>query len=726
MIRRSDLKLRLIGLLILIGLCVFYIFPIGEKINLGLDLKGGMYVLLRADVSEIDKDKVPNAISAAVAKLRTRIDTFGVKETSISIQGDKSILVKVPGLVDRQIIDKLKKVGKLEFKLVSDDQQKLSKALEEGPPEGYQLKDYKSSKLLIKEEPVLTGSDLSESFVGFDPYGAAEVRLRFTSEGADKFAKVTQENTGKILAITLDEKIRSTPRIQEAILGGRAQITGDFSTDEAKATSSILNSGALPVPLTVEEERSVGPLLGSDSIQRGINSIVLGSILVISFILVYYLLGGIITIICLALDLLFILAGLHMFGATLTLPGIAGMILTLGMAVDANVLIFERIREELRLEKPLSVAVRNGFDKAKRTIFDANLTTLIAALFLFIYGTGPIRGFATTLSLGIAASIFTAIFVGRVIFSYFLDLRLKKFPMLSIIPRSHINFIKLKNICLVISLVVVVFGLFKFYQKGEAAYGVDFTGGQNLEYKITPNANIADIRNLVNNAGFSDITIQEFKDIEGGIIVKSKNDIAAQLKQSLDDQYENVEELKVTTVGPRVGKVLRKKAIFAIIFSLLGILIYVAYRFKHFDFAFAAVIAVFHDVLISLGIMSLAGFSVNLLTVTALLTIAGYSINDTIVIYDRIREISPRMHKSKLSEIINVAINNTLSRSVITSLTTILVVLSIYLLGGEALSGFSFTLLIGIIAGTYSSIYIASPLVLFFRKSHLLHKVSSK
>lgn len=722
MIRRSDLKLRLFGILFLVGLCIFYIFPIQEKINLGLDLKGGMYVLLRADTSSIDQDKIPNAISAAVAKLRTRIDTFGVKETSISVQGNRSILVTVPGVVDRQIINKLKKVGKLEFRLVSDDKEKISQALSGDIPKGYELKDYKGSKLLIEKKPVLAGSDLSESFVGFDPYGAAEVRLRFTSAGADKFAKVTQENTGKILAIILDQNIQSTPRIQEAILGGRAQITGDFSTDEARATASILNSGALPVPLTVEEERSVGPLLGSDSIQRGVRSIALGAALVVVFVLAYYLLGGLVTVICLLLDLLFILAGLHLFGATLTLPGIAGMILTLGMAVDANVLIFERIREELRLGKPLSAAVITGFDKAKRTIFDANLTTLIAALFLFIYGTGPIRGFATTLSLGIAASIFTAIFVGRIIFTFLLDLKIKKFPMLSFVPKSHINFIKLKNVCLIISLLVIVFGLFSFYQKGEAAYGIDFTGGQNLEYKISPEADVANIRNVLNKAGFPDITIQEFQDIEGGIVIKSKNDVAEGVKEALTKNFGTVEELKVTTVGPRVGNVLRKKALFAILFSLLGILIYVAYRFKHFDFAFAAVAALFHDVIIGLVFMSLAGFEVNLLTVTALLTIAGYSINDTIVIYDRIREISPGMHKSKLSEIINTAINNTLSRSLITSLTTILVVLSIYLLGGKALSGFSFTLLVGIIAGTYSSIYIASPLVLFFRKSHLLHK----
>jgi SecD/SecF fusion protein len=722
MIRKSDLKLRLIGILFLIGISIFYIFPVQEKINLGLDLEGGMYVLLRADTSDIDSEKISAAISAAVAKLRGRIDEFGVKETSISRQGRKSILVKIPGVVDRKIVDQLKEAGKLEFKLVSDDQEMMSQAVDGDIPQGYQLKKHKGTQLLVESKPVLTGSDLSESFVGFDQYGGSEVRLKFTSQGAKKFGKVTQQNSGKALAIILDGVIKSAPRIQEAIMGGRAQITGDFSADEAKAIASILNSGALPVPLSVEEERSVGPLLGADSIQRGVNSILLGAVLVAVFMVIYYFIGGGIAIICLLLDLLFILAGLRLFGATLTLPGIAGMILTLGMAVDANVLIFERIREELQLEKPLSIAVSNGFHKARGTIFDANLTTLIAALFLFIYGTGPIRGFATTLSLGIIASIFTAIFVGRIMFSFLIDLKLKKFPMLSLIPKSHINFIKLKNICLIISAAAIIFGLFNFYSKGEAAYGIDFSGGQNLEYKITPAVEINTVRSTLAKAGFSNVVIQEFRDIEGGIIINSKDDIASKVKEVLSKKFKDVEELKVTTVGPQVGGVLRRKALFAIIFSLLGILAYVAYRFKHFDFAFAAVIALFHDIIISLGVMVFAGYQVSLLTVTALLTIAGYSINDTIVVYDRIREISPGMHKSTLRQIINTAINHTLSRTTITSLTTILVVLSIYLLGGKALKSFSFTLLVGVIVGTYSSIYIASPLVLFFRKSHLLHK----
>ncbi len=717
MIKKVDLKLRLALIAGVVAFSIFYVFPLDKKVNLGLDLKGGMYVLLRADTSGLDHKKRADAISAAVEKIRNRIDTYGVKETSIQVQGSNSILVQVPGIVNREMVDKLKQVGKLEFKLVEDDQEKVTKALEGEIVEGYELKELEDSKLLLFKKAALVGSDLAESFVGFDSYGLAEVRLKFTSEGTKTFAEVTEKNVGQRLAIVLDGVVKSAPVIREPILSGEAQISGDFSLDEARLIVSVLNSGALPIPLTVEEERSVGPLLGSDSIRRGIDSILLGAVLVVGFVLVYYLFGGIITVLCLVLDLLFILAGLHMFRGTLTLPGIAGMILTLGMAVDANVLIFERIREELRLDKPLSLAVKNGFNRAKRTIFDANITTLIAAFFLFYYGTGPIRGFAATLSLGIVASIFTSVFVGRTIFSLLLDRGLKKLPMLSIIGSPKINFVKLRGVCSIASLIAVFVGMFYFYSNQDKVYGIDFEGGQVLEYKITPPADIEEVRQKLKVKGFTDLTIQEFSDISGGVIIKSKDDIGYDLDKVLRASFQEVEELKVTTIGPTVGKILRKKAYLAIALSLLGILIYVAFRFKHFDFALAAVIALFHDVLITLGLLCFVGFKVNLLVVTALLTIAGYSINDTIVIYDRIREIGPRLKKTSLGEIINIAINNTLSRTIITSLTTLMVVVSIYVLGGEALKGFSFALLVGIIAGTYSSVYIASPLVLLFRKA---------
>ncbi len=717
MIKKSDLKLRLGLIAGLLIFSLFYIFPLNKSINLGLDLQGGMSVLLKADLSSLANDKKPEAINAAVEKIRNRIDAYGVKETSVQIQGLDSILVQVPGIVNHEMVDRLKEVGKLEFKLVEDDVEKNNLALKGEIPAGYELKDYDRSKLLVQEKAAIVGSDLSESFVGFDSYGSAEVRLKFSAEGTKVFAEVTEKNVGKRLAILLDGAVKSAPVIREPILSGEAQISGDFAIEEARMIVSVLNSGALPVPLSVEEERSVGPLLGSDSIKRGINSTIFGAALVVVFMVVYYFIGGIVTVICLFFNLLFILATLHLFRGTLTLPGIAGMILTLGMAVDANVLIYERIREELKLNKPLSLAVKTGFNMAKGTILDSNLTTLIAAFFLFYYGTGPIRGFATTLSLGLAISLFTSIFVGRTIFQLLLDGGLKKLRMLSVIGSSKIDFIKPSGILSAISLILVSAGMFYFYANQSKVYDIDFEGGQVLEYKITPPAEIETVRQSLKSAGFAELVIQEFKDIPGGIIIQSKKDMSADIEKSLKSSFGKVEELRVTTVGPTVGKILRKKAYLAIALSMLGILVYVAFRFKHFDYALAAVIALFHDVLITLGFLCFAGYKVNLLAITALLTIAGYSINDTIVIYDRIREIGPRMRKSSFRDVVNTALNGTLSRTIITSFATLLVVIAIYVLGGEALRGFSFALMVGMIAGTYSTVYIATYLVLLFRKS---------
>jgi len=715
MINPRDLKLRIFIILTFLILSILFIFPFKEKINLGLDLKGGMYLTLKVDTSKIPPDKIRQTTEVALEVIRNRIDEFGVKEPRIQVQGDNSILVELPGVVDRnRALNIIGRVAFLEFKLVEDDPEKIKLAQEGKVPFGYEWKKFKDGYLLLKKEPVLTGKDLATAATGFDVNMFPLVTLRFNSQGAKKFAQVTRNNVGKRLAIVLDGVIKSAPRIREPILGGNAEITGDFTLKEAQDLALVLRAGSLPCPLKIEEERTVGPLLGSDMIKRGIFSISLGAILVVVFMLIYYRVGGVIAFICLVLDLLFILAGLSFLKATLTLPGIAGMILTLGMAVDGNVLIFERIREELDEKKPLSLAVKNGFDKAKRTIFDANLTTLIAALFLFIYGTGPIRGFATTLSLGILASIFTAVFVGRTIFYFFLK-RMKTFKMLRWIKSANINFVKMINVCLVISLILITAGMINFGIKKDK-WGIDFTGGQIAKYKIIPPPKIDEVRKILHQANLKDLLIQEFKDIKGGIIIRSKKDVSLKVEESLKNKFKKVIPLGVERIGPAVGKILRRKATLAVIFSLLGILIYIAFRFKHFDFAFAGVIALFHDVLITLGILVLAGFKISLLVVTALLTIAGYSINDTIVVYDRIREISKRLYKLSLREIINKAINQTLSRTIITSFTTILVVLCMLFFGGETLKSFSFALLVGFITGTYSSIYIASPLVLLLHR----------
>ncbi len=720
MINKTHLRLRLFTILTLVLLSAFYVFPLGEKINLGLDLKGGMYVLLRADTTGIPKDKIFLAVEGAIEKIRERIDEFGVKETAISRQGDDYILVQIPGTIDREMLARLREVGRLEFRLVEEDKMKVDLALRGETVEGYELLEYRrqqeTAKFLLHKGASLSGADLAESWVGFDPLGFPSVKLKFTPQGKKKFAQLTEENVGKLLAIVLDGKVMSAPQIHEPITSGEAEITGDFSIEEARLLVSVLNSGALPVPLLIEEERSVGPLLGSDSIRRGISAILLGGFLVVVFMLIYYFLGGLVALICLILDVIFILFGLRLLGATLTLPGIAGIILTLGMAVDANVLIYERIREELSSRKPLGLAIKNGFERSKSAIYDANITTIIAAAFLFYFGTGPIRGFATTLILGNLVSIFTALWVGKALFALFLNMGLQRMPMLELLKSKSIDFLKFRNMGLLLSLLLILVGMFSFFKRQEDIYGVDFSGGQILEYRLNPKVEIERIREVLKREGLMQLDIQDFKDIEGGVIIRSRADVVDKVEEVLSKNFSGLERLKVNTVGPVVGKILKRKAILATVFSLLGILLYIALRFKHWDFALAGVIALFHDILITLGFLSLFAYQLDLLIVTALLTIAGYSINDTIVIYDRIRELLPRFRGASLKEVINRAVNETLSRTIITSLTSVIVVLAIFLLGGEVLRGFSFSLLVGFISGVYSTIYIASGLVLLFRR----------
>jgi SecD/SecF fusion protein len=722
MIKNYNLPVRfaVIGALLVGG--IIAILPLDKKINLGLDLRGGTYILLKADTSGLSGKKISDAISGAIEKVRSRIDAYGVKETSIQMQGSDNILVQLPGVVDRGVIDKLKDVGKLEFRIVDDDTAKFADALKGSVPENYDFKEdeKKSGWLLMAKEAAVDGADLSESHVGFDTYGVPDVKLQFTSSGMKKFAKITEDNVGKQMAILLDGRVISAPVIREPILTGQCQISGDFSMDQAGLLASVLNSGALPVPLNIEEERTVGPLLGSDSIKHGLLSSAIGIALVFLFMAVYYTIGGVVACICLALNLLLTMAGLALMHATLTLPGIAGLILSLAMAVDANVLIYERLRDELALKKPLAVALKNSYDRTFITIIDTHLTNVIAAVFLFMFGTGAIKGFATTLILGLAISMFTSIYVSKTILSWMLNTsRLEKMPMLQLFPKMRINFFKIKIPMFILSLVLIGFGLFSFHSRGENAYGVDFRGGLILEYKITPAPQIEDVRLRLSEAGLKDLIIQDFKDTAGGIAIRSKADVTNKVEEALTKNFPNFERLRVTKVGPAVGAQLKQKAILAILFSLLGIMVYVAFRFKHWDFAMAAVIGLLYDVVIAFGFTCVKGYEIDLLTITALLTIAGYSVADTIVLYDRVRELAPKLPKANIAELLNTAINEVFGRTVITTLTVLMVTSSMYFFGGEGLSSFSFALLIGFMSGIYSTIYISVFLVLLVRKSRV-------
>ncbi|MFH1837602.1 MAG: protein translocase subunit SecD [Candidatus Omnitrophota bacterium] len=691
------------------------------KINLGLDLQGGMHLILKVDTSELSPNEAKDAPQRVLEVIRNRIDQFGVLEPVIHLQGKDRLLIQLPGITDRERAKQIiGKTAHLEFKLVADDPELLKKALSGEEVEGYELKSMKrrdgeQESLLIDENVVLTGDMLVDATTEFSQQGFGQpyVSLELDDKGGAIFADLTGKNIGKRLAVVLDGEVYTAPVIRERIPSGRAQITGNFSLEEAKDISLILRAGALPAPIQIIEERSVGPALGKDSVEKGIKAIVMGGIAVLGFMAIYYLLAGIIADFALIFNIFIITGALSYFGATLTLPGIAGLVLTIGMAVDANVLIFERIREESRLGKALRASIHAGYDKAFWTILDANVTTLITSLILFQFGTGPVRGFATTLSIGILASMFTSLVVTRLALDVITmnNTRMKKLTMFQFFSQPNIQFIKIRKIAYAVSLLVVILGMVVFAGRGEKNYGIDFTGGTLQQFNFKEVVSVEKVREALDEIGLGEAAIQKFGDGKD-IIIRSFSEKSDDIVKGLQKKFgeDSLVVMRVESVGPAVGEDLRRAAIKAMIFAMIGICLYISFRFE-FRFAITAIVALIHDVAVSVGLIAFTGREISLPVIAALLTIVGYSINDTIVLFDRIREDRKLMRKASQEEIINTSINQTLSRTVLTSLTTLLVVLSLFIFGGKVINDFSFVLLVGVIVGTYSSIFIASPLL---------------
>lgn len=710
----------LFTILAVVALAGWNAFPLNERINLGLDLQGGMHLILKVDMTQLPAEAREGATDRALEVIRNRIDEFGVKEPIIHRQGEDQIVVQLPGVTDRQrALAIIRRTAHLEFKLVRDAPELLKQAVQGNVPSGHRLYELADGeRLLVEEAPVLTGETLVSAQVRFDPsrFNAPIVGIRFNAEGAKRFGQVTAENVGRRLAIVLDGKVQSAPQIQEPIPGGEAVITGRFTPQEAADLALVLRVGALPAPVNIEEERTVGPLLGADSIRAGVKATAIGLACVFLFMAGYYLLPGLIADLALGLNFLIILGGLGMLGATLTLPGIAGILLTLGMAVDANVLIYERIREELKIGRSVRQALANGYDKAFTAILDANVTTLIAAFLLFQFGTGPIRGFAVTTVLGLTASLFTAVVVTRVILE---ALRrrgwLEKIRMMRLIGETGLDFVKPRKICLGLSALLLIGGLSLFASKGQDAYGIDFTGGQLQQYRFSRPVSLPPVRAVLGELGLEGASLQKFG-TEQEILIRTSGEAVEPVREELAKAFpDNPATLtRVEQVGPAVGQDLRRRALQAILWALVGISLYVGFRFRSWSFGAAAILALFHDVLITVGALALTGRPMTLTLVAALLAIAGYSINDTIVIYDRIREVRRTVRKLSPAELINRAINQTLSRTLLTTLTTLLAVLALYFFGGEVLNDFAFALAVGMIAGTYSTIFIASPMLLFW------------
>ena len=842
-----------------------------RSIPLGLDLQGGIHAVLEVDTQDLPKNRKVEAVQRSREILQNRIDQLGVLEPLLQRQGENRIIVEIPGITDpTRIIDLLGKTARLEFKLVKDaaeaeqvvrrideklgvgildkvamstdgedlevleeDQKYVDQVIsKEGArsalPAGYELvwsRPEESNEkgtiyllYLLKATPDITGENLKDARLQVDTakFNEPYVILELDRRGATIFRRVTGENIGKRLAIVLDSRVYSAPVIRERIPSGTARITGRFTMEEARDLAIVLSAGALPADINIVETRAVGPSLGMDSIVQGVKAAVGGALVVVIFMILYYLVCGLIADFALILNLVILLGTMALFKATLTLPGIAGMILIIGMSVDANVLIYERIREELRIrrERALGISIEKGYSRAFVTILDANLTTLLTAVVLFTFGTGPIRGFAVTLSLGIIISMFTAIFVTRIIFDFMtnqMNAKQVSIGVYQIFKDTKIDFMKWRKYALLASLAVIVVGLVSVIVQGGLKTNIDFAGGTLLQVRFQKPLETQDVRAGLTQAGFGGADLQrvigeqsEFiiRVKEGSITPAGRNLVRAEFEQTMKkvfadsppdiklvtgiEQLEDVsdtqfrDEYKLTfdspisvqdmvtsladtslaradivqtpeennaviirisqgespqllaalsqnipdnpfelrrqeKVGSRIGSELKGKAFKAALFSIIGILLYIGWRFQ-FGFAVGAVIALLHDVLVTLGIFSLMGKEMSLTVVAAILTLIGYSLNDTIVVYDRIRENrgllgGPRDWPS----VINTSINQTLGRTFLTSVTTFLVVISLYLFGGIVIHDFAFALLVGIIAGTYSSVYIASPILIYWQ-----------
>lgn len=701
-----------------------------------------------------------NAVNESLEIIRNRIDQFGVSEPVIVKQGKDEIVVQLPGVKDPdRALDLIGQTAQLEFKLVADapglnlnelikqaedsgqwkmkdGRKKLNIALQQRLPAGteiYFLKDVDKDTgaelkipTLLNSPILMTGEMVKDAQVRVggtfnEPY----VSLDLTGRGGKVFGQLTSKNVGKQLAIVLDEVVRSAPVIREKILGGSAQISGSFTYEEANDLSIVLRVGALPAPVSIVQNLTVGASLGKDSIDQGLMSGLFGAALVLLFMIVYYRTSGIIANFALLLNLLFLFAGLASLQATLTLPGIAGIILSIGMAVDSNVLIFERMREEFALGKSLKSGIGGGYDKAFWTIVDSQVTTLITALALFLFGTGPIKGFAVTLSLGVSFNLFTTLFGTRLVYDILYNKRLiKQLKFAQFIKKPNLDFMKIRNITFSASGFFVLLGLVAFVLilNGKANLGVDFTGGSMLQYKAVEAFELEQVRATLNKSELEGIDPQEASG--NRLIVKLKKSeatvghVSEQVSQLLKDNLPEKQFVleSQSEIGSSVSEVLRNKALLAIFISLVGVIFYLALRFD-FRFGVAAAAATFHDVLVVLGICWIMNIEITLLIVTALLTIAGYSLNDSVVVFDRIRENLKKSGSEKnFINIINLSINEVLGRTIVTSLTTVLVLSALFILGGLVIHEFSFALLTGVLVGTYSSVFIASPILYLWRK----------
>ncbi len=714
---------KLLLILMLIAGTVVYTFvgfgagddavkPLSDDLKLGLDIKGGVYVVFTAE-TEAQGEEKRILLNQTVEILNRRVNSMGLTEPNIYLEGEDRIRVELPGVENStEALNAIGKTAELRFAQVKSGQ-----VVMQGEP-------YSSEKMI----PLFSGEGINDAVaIQTDSTFGYGVSLSLNDEAAEAFAKATAESVtypnpfganndgGGQIAIILDGKVISAPTVQSVITNGKANITGKFSRAEANELATLIKSGALPVTLVEERSSVKGPTLGQGAYEMSVKAAIIGIILVMLFMIIFYRLPGMMASIALTLYSAIIVILMVLMDATLTLPGVLGIVLSIGMAVDANVIIFEKFREELDEGKSLKASVSHGFSKALRAIIDSNVTTLIASIVLFYFGEGPIKGFAVTLMLGIITSMFTAIFVTRTLLVQFASSKKfsdKKLYKSRFAFKKKIDFIGKKKLWFAISAIVIVAGIGGLLFGG-LNYGIDFTGGTMMQVEVGQKVSTDDIKDIVGEYGDFSINFEGEKMSQ--VVLMTKQSLKTKERTEIFDALKAKYDLKDNALlmteefGPKVGNEIQGKAWKAIILAAIGMLIYIAIRFE-IKYAIAAILALVHDILILLALYAVFKVPVSSAFIAAILTVVGYSINDTIVIFDRIREEARYSTASNSAKIANVSLNSTLTRSMNTSFTTLIVVASLMVFSIASIRELALPLLVGVLTGTYSSIFIASPI----------------
>ena len=695
--------------------------------RLGLDLRGGTQIALEA--TETGRQKInDDTMNRTLEVLRRRVDQLGVAEPTLQRSGDRRIIVELPGVKDpAQAVAVIGQTAQLSFHPV----------LAGG--EGALVLPDEDGQMVNLGPAALTGDGVQTAQAAFPGGVGWQVEVDFRGDGQRAWEAMTGKaacappgDPIRRIAITLDQKVISSPQVSEGIrcnegiTGGTTVITGSFSSKEAKELALLIRAGALPVPVEIVEQRTIGPTLGQAAIRASVAAALIGAALTILYMLAYYRLLGALAAVALIAYGAISFAVLLALGATLTLPGIAGFVLAIGMAVDANVLVFERIKEEHAAGASVRYAARNGFRRAWTAIVDSNATTVLAALLLFFYASGAVRGFGITLTIGVAASMFTALVFTRIL----VDVTLRS-PTLGGRPRlvgldvggrlrarlaSHPpDLLGKSRRWLGLSALAIILAVSGLVTRG-LDYGLEFSGGRLVEYDSTRSPDLDEIRTALADAGFPRAMVQASGDDNVAIRTqKLSDDEEAAVTAAVERVAGPAETVREEFVGPTIGDELRRKAVIALGLALLAQLAYLAIRFR-WTYGAAAVGAMFHDVAILLGVFAWLGKAADGVFLAALLTVIGYSVNDSVVIFDRIRELRRSRPKEPLTAVANDACLQTVPRTVNTGLGALFILVALYVLGGETLTDFALALLIGILVGTYSSVFTATPLLIAFEQ----------